>query len=525
MLLRLVLVGAALALQLGFASRSHGADGAAPAASWYEEITAFNFPHVFSPELTKENLKEELGKYTSEFALVEFYMPWCPHCQHFAPEMERIGLAISQYGLPAASFHLAPGTEFHKPPLKKDPLLVTGTVDCMRSSSLCAAAGDESSGFPKLMWGRREDWIAGRMSKIHEINIEDGTAEALASWINSKLKAHLDPSKTTRQQIMPLMYLKDGKPMLPATGLVVAPKHVGTWDVQLAVALFLRGAVSRNTFAPSGKYPAWMTSDQGRKSALMNFIDVLSRRYPEESSAKDAPCKASLQALHHRMKTDFNSMGEFQTDRSGTKFFKLSPDKLEKEWKLCGTDWAEYKRGWNNCRGTWPGKRGFTCGLWSTFHSVVARTDDEFATRDTEALRQAVLKFFDCDDCRDHFASIAIKREDTKTKAAAQIWWWLAHNDVNMRVGGIEQRYQDGDPSFPKAQWPTKEMCPDCWMHVKSGSFLSSQRSLARSGSVSNLSRGWDTSEATQAIFGEAAEGGWVWKTNDVLAFLDKFYG
>eukprot|EP01045_Picozoa_sp_COSAG04_P047740 COSAG04_NODE_17972_length_454_cov_1.177465_1_plen_111_part_10 len=27
--------------------------------------------------------------------LMEFYAPWCPHCQHFAPEVERIGQAFN----------------------------------------------------------------------------------------------------------------------------------------------------------------------------------------------------------------------------------------------------------------------------------------------------------------------------------------------------------------------------------------------------------------------------------------------
>lgn len=481
---------------------------------WYESLTAFNFPHVFSLALTKENLKAELQRYTSDYALVEFYMPWCPHCQHFAPEMERIGLAISQYGQTGQRNTTFSATAaFQAPPFKKDPLLVTGTVDCMRSAALCNALGG-GSGFPRLMWGLREDWVAGRMGKIQEINLEDGTAEALAKVVNLRLKAHLDPSTTSREQIMPLMYLKDGKPMKPATGLVLSPKKADTWDMQLAVALFIRGAMSpRNTFAPAGRQPPWLRFDGGNKQALVNFVGVLAKRFPEDSAAKGAPCKTSLQALHQRMVTDFNSLGGWDRDGVGTRIFRLDPDKLEKEWQLCGTDWSEYSKGWRSCRGTWPGKRGFTCGLWNTFHSVAARSDDKSSAQDTEALRQAVLKFFDCDDCRNHFSTIAVRPKDTKTRAAAQLWWWQAHNNVNLRVSGIEQRYQDGDPSFLKVQWPTQAQCPGCWLNASSGSLLSVSR------------RGVGSRAGLAAAAAPASGEAWTWKASEVTGFLERFYG
>merc|ERR1719506_2181403 len=52
--------------------------------------------------------------------------------------------------------------------------------------------------------------------------------------------------------------------------------------------------------------------------------------------------------------------------------------------------------------------------------------------------------------------------EHTKSRKALQLWWWQAHNHVNLRVGELEGRYGDGDPAYPKALWPTKAQCPEC---------------------------------------------------------------
>ena len=30
-----------------------------------------------------------------QYVLMEFYAPWCPHCQHFAPDLERLGYVFN----------------------------------------------------------------------------------------------------------------------------------------------------------------------------------------------------------------------------------------------------------------------------------------------------------------------------------------------------------------------------------------------------------------------------------------------
>lgn len=140
----------------------------------------------------------------------------------------------------------------------------------------------------------------------------------------------------------------------------------------------------------------------------------------------------------------------------------INPDDLEGQWRLCDRDWSEFKEGWHQCKGTWPGKRGFTCGLWNMFHFLAAHTTDEKALSDLHTVRNAVAHFFDCQECRDHFMQIPVPQDESWTRRDAQLWWWNAHNVVNRRVGKLEEMYDDGDPGYPKSQWPTEAECPKC---------------------------------------------------------------
>ncbi|KAA3475102.1 putative protein disulfide-isomerase A6 [Gossypium australe] len=75
--------------------------------------------------LTEENFEKEVGQ--DRGALVEFYAPWCGHCQKLAPEYEKLG----------ASF-------------KKAKSVLIGKVDCDEHKSVCGKYGVE--GYPTIKW-------------------------------------------------------------------------------------------------------------------------------------------------------------------------------------------------------------------------------------------------------------------------------------------------------------------------------------------------------------------------------------
>lgn len=59
------------------------------------------------------------------------------------------------------------------------------------------------------------------------------------------------------------------------------------------------------------------------------------------------------------------------------------------------------------CRGSVPGARGYTCGLWTLFHSASVRLKGPGGGAMLMAgLRAFGRHFFQCDDCRAHFLEI-----------------------------------------------------------------------------------------------------------------------
>jgi thiol oxidase len=50
-----------------------------------------------------------------------------------------------------------------------------------------------------------------------------------------------------------------------------------------------------------------------------------------------------------------------------------------------------------------------------------------------------------------------------ESKRDLTLWLWGTHNKVNERLMKEEKELGTGDPSFPKAIWPPKQLCPSCY--------------------------------------------------------------
>ncbi|GMJ01333.1 PROTEIN DISULFIDE ISOMERASE 11, PDI-LIKE 2-1, ARABIDOPSIS THALIANA PROTEIN DISULFIDE ISOMERASE 11 [Hibiscus trionum] len=102
--------------------------------------------------LTEANFNKEVGQ--DRGALVEFYAPWCGHCQKLAPEYEKL----------AESF-------------KKDKSVLIGKVDCDEHKSICSKYGVQ--GYPTIQW-----FPKGSLEpKKYE---GQRTAEALTEFVNTE---------------------------------------------------------------------------------------------------------------------------------------------------------------------------------------------------------------------------------------------------------------------------------------------------------------------------------------------------
>jgi thiol oxidase len=434
---------------------------------WYGKVSMFHFPQIHAIDLEGPRILPSLANHTADFALVEFYAPWCPHCQHFAPDFERLSLAIKHY-----ESHRSGAT----------PTILTATVDCVRYSQTCKDWGVKA--FPTLRWGRRADWLNKPVDSLASIDVRPITAESVAHWINGKLHTGLDPSGISRseviQPVLSMFRVKDGGAAAKSTKAGV---H---WDAQLGAALLLRYAFMDTEFHGEAK------------TAMLNLVDLLARRFPESSD--EQVCRSSFVELGEKLR----SLPAETTS--------VDPDALEKSWQSCGTSYDKYAEGFRSCRATWPGKRGFTCGLWTLFHMLAAQSDDQSALRDLEVVRSAIHYFFLCKECAEHFLRFPAPKGLSVGRRDAQLWWWNAHNSVNRRVIGIEQRFQDADPQFPKVPWwPSPEECPTC------------RKKLPGIQSLMRKENAEPQSEDELITLNEAAVKE-HWDLEEVGRFLDRFY-
>lgn len=482
-------------------------------APWWAAASVYHFPHVFATDL--EDFVPQLKNSTADFVLIDFYAPWCPHCQHFAPDYERLALAVQKFDAAQAKVKSSSGTSS----------ILSATVDCQRFAKLCDFWNVHS--YPTLMWGRRDEWVrkaqlqvkgtsedearssdgddeeqtdnemgpspaptATDGSMIDTIDTWDGTAESVATWINNRTKFGLDISAISKKEVAHILHQSEESHRVKAVGGTVSSQALGVeaadvWDAQLGAALLLRDILQHHAFEDTMEEAQQRSSGKKRRkhvkpraksknttrSAFVGFVGLLAQRFPA-SASEVGTCRQSLHQLHSQLRNDWagmtNEVSTLESMRSKTRLVMIDPDWLEGQWRLCDEDWSRFGEGWHQCRGTWPGKRGYTCGLWNMFHFLAAQTSDEMALRDLQIVRNAVVHFFDCTECRDHFMKIPVPEESIKTRRDAQLWWWNAHNVVNRRVGKLEQMYEDGDPGFPKAQWPSEAECPTCRHRVGS---------------------------------------------------------
>jgi thiol oxidase len=464
-----------------------------PAIPWYEALNMFHFPHFFGMDLDGDAGLEHLQNASAEFAMVEFYAPWCPHCQHFAPEVERVAAAARNY--------------------HEGRKVLVGTVDCVKYEATCNAWSIQ--GFPTVLFGKRSAFVNKEYKNLTAIDVYPRNAEKVSEWINNETNSSLDVSAVRRRDVLRMMHPDSATATFHGPTVADLRSSGGdVWDMTVAAAMLIHSALGQHLFAKDGS--------DGAQSTLMSFVDLLSRHFPEDGSGS---CQHSLTDLHGLLSSSWLNFGEeamAEKDGKAENVFVVNTEKVESQWKLCKKDWSQYTSGWRACKGTYPGKRGYTCGLWSMFHGLAARSSDATAGRDLRTLRDTIGHFFDCDECRDHFLTIPLP-EGSVTRKESQLWWWNAHNVVNARVAKLEDQFEDGDPRFPKVQWPTRELCPKC---RKGRSFLqlTPETKPERVGRDTNsVGQAGDVNFEYLTVKEAMEQEGW--QLDEVIEFLSGFYG
>ncbi|CAI5455471.1 unnamed protein product [Caenorhabditis angaria] len=207
-------------------------------------------------------------------------------------------------------------------------------------------------------------------------------------------------------------------------------------------------------------------------SALYEFTSLLADNFP--TTTIDGAENDTLVHLDRssRAVRVFSRLRDFLADHG------LDNELSIADWQKAFVD-AETEAGnpfplntpWDHCAGSSHEFRGYTCGLWTTFHTLTVNAYRNYVTNMTnvtlplpplQAIRDWVGSFFGCDTCRNHF--LKMTTDTFKLEANVRdpedvfMYLWKAHNRVNARLHGQKTE----DPKFPKYQFPPKFLCEDC---------------------------------------------------------------
>lgn len=122
---------------------------------------------------------------------------------------------------------------------------------------------------------------------------------------------------------------------------------------------------------------------------------------------------------------------------------------------------------WEHCKGTSAGFRGYTCGLWTTFHAITVSAymhGLQNPLRPLLCIKDWVANFFGCLDCRQHFLHMTstlypMTKRRVRHAYDTILYLWRAHNILNARLHGDNSTE---DPQFTKQQFPPFFLCSPC---------------------------------------------------------------
>lgn len=373
----------------------------------------FTRPNSAVKELKAEELDAAMNAHGSPW-IVEFYAPWCPHCVHSAP----IWNQVAGESKDAAMF---------------------GSVNCVEHEETCTSVG--ITGFPTvrayncpLQKNIEQVGFDEKMELVTLVKRCTGKTQATQELDSQPSPSGDSQPSPSEASSFPMSKEEPANPF-SATGRLIDAEVSLLFSLRQGTLLAAAGGNSTDaTLGGEGlkelqlwlKFLADVFPSQHGRRIISHFYDVA-------ASTDSLDRDIWLATLESK---PFDMVPSAAAQR---------PDEY---WQYCG---------------------GYSCGLWSLFHILLATIaggqSESLGSqpRASEALtriRGFVSKFFGCESCVKHFletydACMASNCVDRSDATSASLWLWEVHNNVTMRVA-VERGLEIPDP------WPSKSMCPQC---------------------------------------------------------------
>ena len=198
-------------------------------------------------------------------------------------------------------------------------------------------------------------------------------------------------------------------------------------------------------YSLNNEIPKRTVIENEKLQALKLYLTVLAEYFPGFHPST----KEYLQSLKKKV--------ESKTNITGKDFKNFVKEGESKSIYLSAP------RQWKGCKGSDPSFRGYSCGLWTLFHTLtVQQSKNHFDDLPPvlTAMLGFVKQYFGCTDCSEHFQNMSRRRNISKVSKGDEsiLWLWRAHNEVNERLAGDKAE----DPQYPKIQYPSKKQCAQC---------------------------------------------------------------
>ena len=374
--------------------------------------------------------------------IVNFYSPWCGHCQHYKPiYIREARIVIEKY----------PEIQFYG-------------VSCTIHTKLCKK--QEIRGYPTVKLFPPGATDVGKELKrpitakrikdlLDSLNVQEPvTDEKPLSTIkqeNQDLNQNIDDAKKARK-------IEEVKPFQWVDRNDVFHDALASFEFALKNSIFMTNDAL----------------DIDKRRTLHDWLTIIgqvSRLSRQSLSHTESSPLIRLHLLSSTLLAQIDHISENEENLSQT-LHDLSADRKEDKWThACNKN----------------GNHGYTCGLWQLFHLMtigIAKSHHQSSSETmgpshvAETLRDYIQHFFACDVCRTHFLHMydechfdrCNRFENGNDPSGHQLalWLWEVHNAVNVRL--YHERMAESNENAiitkeddQKVKWPSIESCPKCW--------------------------------------------------------------
>jgi hypothetical protein len=371
-----------------------------------------------------------------QVAAVEFFVGWCGHCQAFSPTWKALAT-----GACAA------------------PALRIAVVDCVaHRATICQTL--QIGAYPTIrLFGAGFDKNGTPLPKC-----EHGCTspeEVLQDVLNAAALRGADIGVTIGTSARVLLSRsqrhacgRDGPP----------PVRSGT----------VAGGVTEGPRAPPELFvrPRYMEDVVG--AVIYGLQHELFARPSPPGSRRRAAMLAWLDLLHSALPGSANRAAILRVRAAALRAVDGDAEALSVATRPVLPEGGAGGITWRACQGWSADSRGYPCGLWSLFHTLLAHADEPADA--ILGIQQYVQHFFGCQSCASHFLRMArdgisqraadrapdgVHAPAASSAASASLWLWRAHNAVNARINASSEKAVLA-LGLRKLQWPDTTACPLC---------------------------------------------------------------